>query len=316
MDNLKDSLKRFLLRDLRRQQIRKEAGADNTLRGILTNLKRGEIDRKAAAEELMETLLTKLRHEIVNVEPRTAELLSYMSDQLQKSYPWVDALILVGGAAHLGGEVRSRLGHTVVVHDLDWGVITDEREVYLQSKDLTDLTKSGNQMIRELQERSDPLTKSFPKDFKSCGIYNPATTHEKNLSLDDALLYQKQYDAEFIEKLVILLHPTFPKEVGELNQEKVLSFLRQLSTRDHAKWQGLVTGMVKHWEKLHLLLGKYLLREEEIGISMTKQADKIQAMSTGKATDAFVGLLNLTDTTPKSSLLEKMEARRKFREER
>lgn len=135
MDHLKDSLSQFLLRDSRRTQIRHETQEGNTsLRSIVDRLKQSEPGRRTEITALTDDLISRLRQEVVNIEPKTAELLSVLYDSLHEQYPWVRALVMFGSAAHTGALVRTKLQQEYPVHDLDWGVITDEISIWLSAR--------------------------------------------------------------------------------------------------------------------------------------------------------------------------------------
>lgn len=172
------------------------------------------------------------------------------------------------------------------------------------------MIQSVNTLLGELKANQDPLMSSFPEDFDSCGILSPYKWHTRDLSTDTALLFRPDLDERVVRSLILLMHPTYPKGVGEANQALLMEHLSRLSATDHRRWERVTHAMIHEWTQMHQLLGKYLLREEETSESMDRQAQKIQTLAKGGLVDAFITLLKSTDMKPKLSLLQKMELRK------
>lgn len=192
----------------------------------------------------------------VSIEPRMAEVGSYIYSLISQEFPDVQGVVLLGSLVHGGAQIRNATG-TGKGPDLDWGVIT--------SRPLT--FREGGLITRVVDNHREEMVNKFklPKDFYPCLDANPShfrTIAVQNVDqMTDFLLDKEPLDDvnppdDRLRKelnAVMFLLPSFPPEANEKNRQLLLESLRKIAGSDKKRWQEIVKGILNEWKRYHSL---------------------------------------------------------------
>lgn len=189
-----------------------------------------------------------------NVPPLMDKLGIYLAAGLRKKFPIVEALVFLGSTANGGGIVESWLGGGP--HDLDWGMITKRPVCGNEGRQIS---TAGRRMVADLAQKL-----GLGEGFETDPCLSPANLWVVNLRRKEDVLALLCGEGslfglrEFaIERLLLFLRPSFPREVNERNRRIFFEFYRDLLKKNPGGASLVALRLMETWGETTRFKEKY-----------------------------------------------------------
>lgn len=206
------------------------------------------------------------------------------------------AIVLLGGAAHGGGELR-RLIDNPGSGDFDWAIVTDDDSLTQEERRIIRLEVEKH--IRQLGQEEGAGV-----DLQSCDQFNSENFHYQNYQDAGSCLVEmhmsassEQQQAVLVDHLVTFFEPLYPMEIGRMNRENILTALQELHDADQILWKKITTKMKIRWQSMHILKHKHAGEENRSPVTRDVKQNQYlasQISSDDSMSQPFFALLDAT----------------------
>lgn len=213
------------------------------------------INDKQTRDELLHGIQI-LESRIVTPDPNIAKIMQNSIEQLDALFPTISgfAIYLMGSTAHGGAMLRLKSKNKI--DDTDWGFICygDPRMDSMENR-----KKMFSIVDYELQQSGTRSCSGLNGREKS--VITPQSTRELLREI-----YTTGQRNNLIEKMCVMLQPTYPKSIWETNATTVLEALRILYKANEVNLaMNLAQGMLEIWRwQFHHLKTKHIGIKDEM----------------------------------------------------
>jgi hypothetical protein len=197
--------------------------------------------------------LTGMIDKLINgetIEPRVEKMCTELLAEIQKKYPYVRGIVVLGSASHGGGIIRSLVD--IDENDLDWGIIITQqkaRELDIMKPELESLRKDADAFMNH-----NSYTFGFNKRLESCEVFNPESYVEPEL---DSFIVRFLLERE-PRILVYYLQQTIPSELCQSNIALIKNELVNLKTQNSERYTKVCNVILQEWQEIHSIQEKHL----------------------------------------------------------